>query len=170
MVSRHGHTAMTKAILSSVILLLPVAASAEGAPEPATSPREVKSSSGFVATEVDNGEEAGRDTVITKDGKVLASVRDAAPVSFSPDGRILLLCEAMADDDCRHFFLHVAAGEFRKDPQERLKWIVGGRYVTDAEWSEDGRSVTLTTAEAFGGGRASFEVAKFVETGEPAAD
>jgi Tol biopolymer transport system component len=132
----------------------------------APSTREVKSSAGFVATEVENGEEAGKDTVITKEGKVLASVRDAAPVSFSPDGRLLLLCEAMADDDCRHFLLNVAAGEFRKDPRERLKWIIGGRYVTDAEWSEDGSKLTLTTADAFGGGRETIEIAKFVEAGE----
>lgn len=127
---------------------------------------EVVSKAGYTATSVPTGEEGGADTVILRDGKVLASVRDAAPVSFSPDGKILLLREAMADDDCRHFLLNVGAGEFRKDPEKRMRWMIGGRYVTSAKWSDDSTKVTLITGDAFGGGSDTFEVAKFVEAAE----
>lgn len=129
----------------------------------AAEPVAMASEAGFVATAVANGEEGGRDTVISRDGKVLASVRDAAPVSFGPDGTILLLREAMADDDSRHFLLNLGAGEFRKDPEKRREWVIGGRHVTRAEWSAEGRTVTLTTPDAFGGGSEMFEVAEYVE-------
>lgn len=127
---------------------------------------ELVSKAGFAATAVPNGEEAGFDTVIVKNGKVLASVRDAKPVSFGPDGTVLLLREAMADDDCRHFLLNLAAGEIRKDPEKRMRWMIGGRYVTSATWSDDGTRVTLVTGDAFGGGSETFEVAKFVKAAE----
>ena len=80
---------------------------------------------------------------------------------------LTLLREAMADDDCRHFLLHIAAGEYRKDPLTRMEWVIGGRYVTSAEWSADSRFVTLMTAEEFGGGEEKVEVAKQV-AGAPA--
>lgn len=126
----------------------------------ATEPITMKSEAGFVATAVANGEEGGRDIVISRDGKALASVRDAAPVSFAPDGTILLLREAKADDDCCHFLLNLGAGELRKDPEKRRQWAIGGRHVISAEWSADGRTVNLRTPDAFGGGSETFEVAK----------
>ncbi len=127
---------------------------------------EIESAAGYRATPVENGDEGGRDTVITREGKVLASVRDAAPVSFSPNGEVLLVREAMPDDDCRHFLLNLKAKEFRKDPETRLEWVIGGRYVTKAEWSEDGKFLTLTASEESGGEKERIEVAKFIASSD----
>lgn len=105
----------------------------------------VTSKLGFTAVAAPNGEEGGADTRITKDGKPLAIVSGAKPVSFSPDGRILLLREAGADDDLKHFFLNLAAGEHEKTA-EQLKngqHRVGGRAVVKSEWSPDGKFVTF---------------------------
>lgn len=104
----------------------------------------VASKLGYQAIRVESAtdEEGAYDTVIKKDGKEIARVSDARPVSFSPDGTILLLCEAAADDDCRHFLLNVAAGEKPKQCNELKR--IGGRYVVDAVWSKDGKTITFT--------------------------
>ncbi len=106
----------------------------------------VKSKLGYqaVAVEPAEAEEGASDTIIKKDGKEIARIADAIPVSFSPDGTILLLHDAAADDDCRHFLLNVAAGEKPKPFCERNK--IGGRHVENAEWSKDGKSITFTNA------------------------
>ena len=123
----------------------------------------IKSKLGFVAEGVvpAKAEEGKVDTLIKKDGKLLAKVENAIPVSFSPDGTILLLAEMAADDDCRHFLLNVAAGEYSKKGSQRLNWIIGGRSVTKAEWSADGKKLTLKSSKAMGAKAETIEVSKY---------
>jgi Tol biopolymer transport system component len=82
------------------------------------------------------------DTVIKKDGKEIARIPNAVPVAFSPDGRVLLLRDAAADDGCRHFVFDVAGGEVPKPFGQRHR--IGGRYPIEAEWSLDGRHIIFT--------------------------
>lgn len=104
----------------------------------------VTSKLGYVAVKANPSqpEEGAVDTVIKKDGKEVARIPNARPVSFSPDGGILLLAEAAPDDDCRHFLLNVADGEKPKPFGKRHR--IGGRYVEKAEWSKDGKTITFT--------------------------
>jgi hypothetical protein len=106
--------------------------------------------SGLVARSVKSadGEEGSWDTVIQKDGKELQRIANARPVSFSPAGDVLLLKEAAADDDCRHFLIKPAAGQ--EIPAFGKRQRIGGRYVTGHKWSEDGKSLTLTSDAAAG--------------------
>lgn len=108
---------------------------ADGAP--------VKSKLGYEATSVKPAEpeEGASDTIIRKDGKEVLRVPHAKPISFSPDGRILLLAQAAADDDCQQFLLDVTVGKL---PGKILK--VGGRYVVKSEWSKDGKTLTFTSS------------------------
>jgi len=101
------------------------------------------SAGGLVATSAKSAgdEEGAWDTLIRKAGKPVLRIPNARPVSFSPAGNVLLLVEAAADDDCRHFLIEPAA-DAEVPPFGRRKRI-GGRYVTGHQWSEDGRSLTL---------------------------
>jgi hypothetical protein len=85
--------------------------------------------------------EGAFDTLLRKDGRELVRFTGARPVSFSPDGRWLLLREAGGDDDLRHFLLDVS-GEIQQIPEGRRQ-RVGGRHVERAKWAPDGKSVTL---------------------------
>src|SRR6478736_5242577 len=98
----------------------------------------------------EDAEEGQVDTVIRKNGKVLAHVPCARPISFSPDGAILLLDEAAPEDDCRHFLLNIAAGEYSKDDGSRLKWVIGSRYASEAKWSSDSKKLILSDSEEMG--------------------
>lgn len=104
----------------------------------------VQSKLGYEAVSVDPAEpeEGARDTVIKKEGKEIARIPNAKPISFSPDGGILLMRDAAPDDDCRHFLFNVAAGEKSKPFGKRKR--IGGRYVEKAEWSKDGKTITFT--------------------------
>jgi hypothetical protein len=90
------------------------------------------------------GEEGVWDTVIRKDGKVVLRIPNARPVSFRPAGDVLLLREAAADDDCRHFLVKPSTGA--KVPDFGKRKSIGGRMVTGHKWSDDGRSLTLLSA------------------------
>lgn len=121
----------------------------------------LKSSLGYEATAVpDKSEEALMTTSITKNGKLVATIDAARPVSFSPDGGILLLADAMADDDCRHFLLNVAAGEYKKDQAKWREWKIGSRWHSKATWSADGKMITLS-AEGINVPPMTFEVSKY---------
>jgi len=101
------------------------------------------SAGGLVASSAksaDDGEGAW-DTLIRKDGKPVLRIPNARPVSFSPAGDVLLLVEAAADDDCRHFLIKPAADA--EVPPFGGRKRIGGRHVSGHQWSEDGRSVTL---------------------------
>jgi hypothetical protein len=67
-------------------------------------------------------------------------------VSFSPAGDVLLLIEAAADDSCRHFLINPAAGAKIPPFAQRLR--IGGPFVTGAQWSEDGKSLTIVSDPA----------------------
>lgn len=127
-----------------------------------------KSRLGFEAVGIDDpSEEATMKTVITKNGRLLATVEDSRPVSFSPDGRILLLAEAAPDDDCRHFLLNIAAGEYQKDWEKWRKWKIGSRYHSKARWSADSKTVTLMADEDVGISMHTYDVAKYCRPAEP---
>jgi hypothetical protein len=101
------------------------------------------STSGLVATSekpADAGEGAW-DTLIRMNGKQVIRIENARPVSFSPAGDVLLLRDAAADDDCRHFLVKPAADA--KIPPFGKRRSIGGRWVTGHQWSEDGQSITL---------------------------
>jgi hypothetical protein len=106
----------------------------------------VTSASGLVAMSEKpaGGGEGVWDTVIRKDGQMVLRIPNARPVSFSPAGDVLLLADAAADDDCRHFLVRPSAGA--KVPEFGKRKSVGGRMVTGHKWSEDGRSLTLLSA------------------------
>ena len=86
-------------------------------------------------------EEGEWDTIIRKNGEVLTHIRHARPVSFNPTGDVLLLIDAAADDNCRHFLIRPAAG--LDVPPFGKRVAIGGRFVSSHQWSEDGKSSTL---------------------------
>lgn len=103
---------------------------------------DVQSKLGFVA-KVLPGEEGTASTEIWEGKKKIATIPYASAISFSPDGRVLLLHEAEASDDTRHFLLNIAGGEYIKNQKDRLKWIVGNRYVVKTGWTKDSKYVVL---------------------------
>jgi hypothetical protein len=116
----------------------------EQAPE--TNYQRVRSPGGFLAHYLrfqgKDGDFVGR-TMIEKEGLVVGVVEGARPVSFSPTADILLVVEDFADDDLRHYLLKIGDGQFsRKD--ERANYVFGSRFVAKAEWSNDGKFLTLT--------------------------
>lgn len=106
----------------------------------------VTSATGLVAmSEKPAGDEEGVwDTVIRKDGKVVQRISNARPVSFRPAGDMLLLRDAAADDDIRHFIVKPSADAMVPGFGKRKS--IGGRMVTGHKWSDDGRSLTLMSA------------------------
>lgn len=105
----------------------------------------ITSATGLVASSVKaaDGEEGSWDTLIQKDGKKVALISNARPVSFNPAGDVLLLEEAAADDDCRHFLIKPTADKTVPEFGKRTR--IGSRHVTAHKWSEDGLSLTLTS-------------------------
>lgn len=103
------------------------------------------SATGLVASSVKSadGEEGSWDTLVQKDGKKVALIANARPVSFNPAGDVLLLVEAAADDDCRHFLVKPTADKAIPPFGKRNR--IGGRYVTGHKWSDDGQSLVLTS-------------------------
>ena len=101
------------------------------------------SATGLVAASVKPKDQEGGawDTIIRKNGQVLMTIPNARPVSFNPAGDVLLLIDAAADDNCRHFLIRPAA---KLDvPPFGKRTSVGGRFVKSHQWSEDGKSLTL---------------------------
>lgn len=103
------------------------------------------SAAGHVATTKPSpsGEEGAWDTLILKDGRELARIPNARPLSFSPDGGALLLAEAAADDSIENFLVRPEAAG--KVPPFGQRKRIGGRFVSSHQWSEDGKSVTLVS-------------------------
>jgi len=103
----------------------------------------VTSATGLVAasTKSTDEEEGAWDTVIHENGKPILRITNARPVSFSPAGDVLLLREAAADDDARHFLIKPSADTNIPPFGERKR--IGGRFTVSHEWSEDGKSLTL---------------------------
>lgn len=106
----------------------------------------VTSATGLVAlSEKPAGDGEGVwDTVIRKDGKLVVRIPNARPVSFRPAGDVLLLKDAAADDDIRHFLVRPSADT--KVPGFGKRKSIGGRMVSGHKWSDDGRSLTLMPA------------------------
>jgi hypothetical protein len=75
-------------------------------------------------------------TLLCGDGSRTVLVRGATPVAWDPAGSRLLLREAVADDDLRHFVLDVARGEFEKRG-DRMQWILGERGDRFSGWRGD---------------------------------
>ncbi len=101
------------------------------------------SASGWVASSEKSasGEEGTWDTLIRKNGKAVVKIENARPVSFRPAGDVLLLVDAAADDNCRHFLVKPKAD--LKVPPFGNRASIGGRFTTGHKWSDDGKSVTL---------------------------
>jgi hypothetical protein len=104
----------------------------------------ITSATGFVAfTEKSpSAEEGSWDTFVLKNGKKMVRIENARPVSFSPAGDVLLLIDAAADDNCRHFLVKPTEG--LKIPPFGQRVSIGGRFVTGHQWSADGQTITLT--------------------------
>jgi hypothetical protein len=111
------------------------------------------SATGLVAASVKpkEQEEGAWDTIIRKNGQVLMTIPNARPVSFNPTGDVLLLIDAAADDNCRHFLIRPAAK--LEVPPFGKRVSVGGRFVTSHQWSDDGKSVTLISDAAAEGAK-----------------
>lgn len=82
-------------------------------------------------------------------GICVLTIPNARPVAFSPSGDILLLIEAAPDDDCRHFLIEPRPDA--KIPPFGQRKRIGGRYVTSHAWTDEGRSLKLTTPREHGG-------------------
>jgi len=108
------------------------------------------SATGYVATTrpSPSGEEGAWDTLIRKDGAEIGLIPNARPVSFHPDGSVLLLFEAAADDSLEHFLIRPEAAA--KVPPFGERKRVGGRFITGHEWAEDGKNLTLIPMEGMG--------------------
>ena len=92
-----------------------------------------------------DGEEGAWDTLVRKDGKQVHMIPNARPVSFNPAGDVLLLVEAAADDDCRHFLIKPSANA--QIPPFGKRSRIGGRSVTGHKWADDGQSLTLVSGQ-----------------------
>jgi len=119
------------------------------------------SATGHVATSVPSpgGEEGAWDTLIWKDGRELARIANARPVSFNPDGSALLLAEAAPDDGCEHFLVRPEAAQNVPPFGERKR--VGGRFVSSHQWSDDGKEVVLVSE--VGGSKKTVVLAEYFE-------
>lgn len=104
--------------------------------------REVFTSpSGFTATlAIENN--LALTVIKDKEGKVLAKIKGVDPMSFSPVDDILLVKELTDGDDSRQYLLNIGAGEFTKKGK-RTEYVFGGKYVTEARWSSDGKTIIL---------------------------
>ena len=123
--------------------LLPLAAE-EAKPTP-SSHKSVRSSSGLIAHyfKLQTGDVEPEGLIlIEKEGRVIATIKGARPVSFSPVNDILLVVEDVADDDLRHYFLNIGAGQYSRN-DEREERVFGPRFVSKATWSDDGKYLVL---------------------------
>lgn len=114
----------------------------EAGPKPPVVPNfggGVRSRTGLFAIPTNNG------TVLRRGAKVLATIPNTHPISFSPTADILLLKETGEDDDLRQYLLNVGKGEYAKEGS-RGDYVFGSRYVTSASWSKNGKSLTLHNA------------------------
>lgn len=75
-------------------------------------------------------------TLLCGEGIENVVVRGALPIAWDPAGGRLLMREAAADDDLRHFVLDVGAGEFEKRGS-RMDWILGERADRFTAWRGD---------------------------------
>ncbi len=129
----------------AILVFSQLAIPALGAEEPKSSHKKVASPGGYIAhsflTTNADGEPEGR-VLIEKDGRVIATIKGVFADSFSPKADILLVKEAIADDDLRHYFLNIGEGEFKKEG-DRASYVFGSRYATKSAWSDDGKYVVL---------------------------
>lgn len=130
--------------VAAIIQLFTVIGAAEDSLE------KITSATGFEAV-WRNPEEGYSVTTLSKGGVLLSEIDGARPVSFSPDGNILLVREAQQDDDCRHYLLNLGVGEYKKKWIEGEEKRIGGRFVVGASWSDDGKTITLKNADFIGG-------------------
>ncbi|MDA7880969.1 hypothetical protein N9A94_01535 [Akkermansiaceae bacterium] len=110
-----------------------------------SSHQSVRSPGGFIAHYfrfITDEEEAEGRILIEKEGHIIATIKGARPVSFSPTSDILLVREDVADDDLRHYFLNIGAGQFSRKA-ERAQYTFGNRFSSKAVWSDDGKSLVL---------------------------
>ena len=111
-----------------------------------SSHQKVQSPGGFIAHSfrfaIDDGEPEGG-ILIEKDGQVVGTISGARAVSFSPTADILLVSEAVASDDLRHYLLDIGKGQYTRKG-ERKNYVFGSRYVAKAKWSADGKQITLS--------------------------
>ncbi|MBK1855407.1 hypothetical protein JO972_10590 [Verrucomicrobiaceae bacterium 5K15] len=150
---------MNASFLSVITLFLAAALPVHADPP---KPKEIQSATGIVAKTVpSDASEGATDTQIFQHDKLVATIHNAAAVSFQPKGDILLLRETGADDDSRHFLLNLGKKEYSKNPEKRASWVIGGRYVVKTTWSDDGRQITLQTAQFAGGKPVTIEVKNF---------
>ncbi len=112
-------------------------------------PETVESALGHVAgaQPSPSREEGARDTLIylhgDEGGSAPVRIPHASPVSFSPAGDVLLLREAAPDDAIEHFLVHTK--DLADVPPFGARKRIGGRWVTDHQWSDDGATLTLTS-------------------------
>ena len=148
---------------SFLVSLILLAASGGIAEEEARGKDPLQSLGEYRAEFVPLEEEGQGKTVIWKGVEKVAEIPDSRPVSFSPVEDILLLVECAPDDDLQHFLLNLGDGEKKKEGR-RLDYVFGGRYVKGAEWSRDGKILTLFYIEGLGDrGKEEFSVEELLK-------
>ena len=140
-------TFCTVALLSFSFLAVSVADHHQEKPSKVSSSHQsVTSPGGYIAHSfrfaTKDGDPEGR-VLIEKDGQIIATIVGVQAVSFSPTSDILLVREAVADDDLRHYFLNIGKGQFTRKG-DRTSYVFGSRYVDKAKWSANGKQVTLS--------------------------
>ena len=123
----------------------------------------IKSSSGFCTEFVKLPGEGKGMTVIWKKGQMITEIVASRPLSFSPTADVLLLAEYAPDDDLRQYLLNIGEGEMTKEGS-RLSYVFGGRYLNNATWSSDGKTITLHYIKLLSEvGSETFEVEQLLE-------
>ena len=130
---------------SFVILFASVLLSSAEDHQSKSSYKSVRSPGGYIAHylrfDSEEGEFEGR-IMIEKEGRVIATIIGARPVSFSPKANILLVVEDVADDNLKHYLLDIGKGQFTRKAK-REDYTFGTRYSSKAVWSDDGKSLVL---------------------------
>jgi len=107
--------------------------------------KSVRSPGGFIAHylrfNTGEGNFEGR-VMIEKEGRVIATINGARPVSFSTKADILLVVEDVADDDLKHYLLDIGKGQFTRKAK-REDYTFGSRFSSKAVWSDDGKFLVL---------------------------
>ena len=103
-------------------------------------------------TQVDSGlgiiahnfiyDEAKGKVLIEKSERIVAEIDLAHGVSFSPNGRYLLISEVSMDDDQRYFLIDLSQNKLViPEPNKRKR--LGTRWTVKSMWSPDSKSLTF---------------------------
>ncbi len=121
-----------------ILSLLLVAGFASAEPSP-SSYSSIDSGKGVIAHNFMHGEAIGK-ILLERNARIIAEIDESRAVSFSPDGKSLLIAEAAMDDDDRFYVMDIS-GEEVSEPTTKVR--IGPRYTVKTEWAADSRSITF---------------------------